>query len=124
MASSGLDDYLCWLERIEKFRASGLKAKAFCLREGFNPRSFYRWRKKLKDGLPEQLRGEQAERDKAESGMSLFLPVAVKAEVQADAVEIDLANGSRVRLSAGVSRRVLLEVVRVVAEAQSGRARS
>ena len=124
MASSGLDDYLCWLERIERYRASGLKAKAFCHREGFHPRSFYRWKKKLEDGLPQELRAEQAERDQAESSMSLFLPVAVKADVGADAVEIDLANGSRVRLSAGVSRSVLLEVVRVVAEAESGRARS
>jgi hypothetical protein len=116
MALSGFDDYCRWQQRVEWYRSSGLTVKEFCLQEGLVPRSFYRWMNRLKNGLPEEVREEQAEREEGESSVSLFLPIALKTDVEADMVEIELPNGSRVRLPVGVSRSVLVEVVRAAAQ--------
>lgn len=124
MASSGFDDYLRWQQRVERYRASGLKVKQFCVEEGLVPRSFYRWMNRLKEGLPEEVRAEQAAREEGESSVSLFLPVALKTEVEAERVELELPNGCRVRLPVEVSRSVLVEVVRAAAALEFGRAES
>jgi hypothetical protein len=124
MASGNFEEYLRWQQRLERYRACDLTVKEFCRQEGLGQRSFARWRNKLKDGIPQQLIAEQTQREQAEASLSLFLPVALSAEEQADMVQIDLPNGAQVRLSMGVSRRVLLEVVRVVAAADFGRASS
>jgi hypothetical protein len=121
MASGNFEEYVRWLQRLERFRASDLTVKAFCRQEGLGLRSFARWRHKLHDGIPQQLLDEQTQRQQAEARLSVFLPVALQADEAADLVQIDLPNGARVRLSMGVSRGVLLEVVRVVAAAAVGR---
>ena len=48
-----------WAERIESWKASGLKQLAFCQREGIGYDSFKRWRHRL-DGQAVQRRGTRA----------------------------------------------------------------
>jgi hypothetical protein len=62
----------------------------------------------LRDGIPESLKQERAEREKAETGEAVFLPITLKASP----VEIELPNGGVVRLPLGVGQAVLVEVIR------------
>ena len=106
---SGLDDYLDWQERLESFDASGLELGVFCLKEGVSRSSFYRWKDRLKEGIPEPMVAEKAARDKAESAEgAAFVPISLKASP----VEIELPNGGIVRLPLGVGQAVLVEVIR------------
>jgi len=106
---SGLDEFLDWQERIESFDASGLAIDVFCLKEGVSRSNFYRWRERLKDGIPESMLVEKAEREKAEAAEgAAFVPISLKASP----VEIELPNGGVVRLPLGVGQAVLVEVIR------------
>ena len=104
----GLDDYLEWQQRLESQKESGLSIELFCLREGVSRSTFHRWARQLRDGIPESLKEEQAEREKAETGEAVFLPITLKASP----VEIELPNGGIVRLPLGVGQAVLVEVIR------------
>ena len=106
---SGLDDYLDWQERLESFDASGLELGVFCLKEGVSRSTFYRWKDRLKEGIPEPMVAEKAAQEKAESAEgAAFVPISLKASP----VEIELPNGGIVRLPLGVGQAVLVEVIR------------
>ena len=106
---SDLDEYLDWQERLESFKASGLEIVVFCLKEGVSRTTFYRWRDRLKEGIPEPMVAEKAAREKAESAEgAAFVPISLKASP----VEIELPNGGIVRLPLGVGQTVLVEVIR------------
>ncbi len=106
---SNLDDYLDWQERLESFNASGLTLEVFCLKEGVSRSTFYRWKDRLKEGIPEPMVAEKAAREKAESAEgAAFVPISLKASP----VEIELPNGGIVRLPLGVGQVVLVEVIR------------
>ncbi len=106
---SDLDEYLDWQERLESFKASGLEVEVFCLKEGVSRSTFYRWKDRLKDGIPEPMVAEKAAREKAESAEgATFVPISLKASP----VEIELPNGGIVRLPLGVGQAVLMEVIR------------
>jgi len=107
---SDLDDYLDWQERLESYRASGLEVDVFCLQEGVSRSTFYRWVDRLKDGIPEPMVAEKADRERTESGEAAFVPITLKASP----VEIELPNGGVVRLPLGVGQVVLVEVIRAV----------
>jgi len=107
---SDLDDHLDWQERLESHKASGLSIDEFCLREGVSRSTFYRWVDRLKDGIPEPLKVEETTREQAESGQAAFVPISLKASP----VEIELPNGSVVRLPLGVGQVVLVEAIRAV----------
>jgi hypothetical protein len=107
---SDLDDYLDWQERLESYRASGLEVDVFCLQEGVSRSTFYRWVDRLKNGVPESMVAEKADRQRAESGEAAFVPITLKASP----VEIQLPNGGIVRLPLGVGQAVLVEVIRAV----------
>ena len=107
---SDLDDYLDWQERLESFKASGLSIDEFCLQEGVSRSTYYRWVDQLKDGIPEPMVAEEADRRQVESGEMAFVPITLKASP----VEIELPNGGVVRLPLGVGRVVLVEVIRAV----------
>ncbi len=107
-APSDLDDYLDWQERLESFRASGLEVDVYCLQEGVSSSTFYRWKDRLRDGIPESMLAEKAARERAESGEAAFVPISLKASP----VEIELPNGGIVRLPLGVGQAVLVEVIR------------
>ena len=105
---SDLDDYLDWQQRLESHTASGLDADAFCLQEGVSRSTFYRWVNRLKDGVPKSMASEKAARERAESGKAAFVPITLKASP----VQIELPNGTIVRLPLGVGQAVLVEVIR------------
>ncbi len=106
---SDLDEYLDWQERLESFKASGIEIDLFCLKEGVSRSTFYRWKDRLRDGIPESMVAERASREKAESAEgAAFVPISLKASP----VEIELPNGGIVRLPLGVGQAVLVEVIR------------
>ncbi len=116
---SDLDDYLDWQERLESYRASGLEVDVFCLQEGVSRSTFYRWVDRLKDGVPESMVSEKADRQRTESGEAAFVPITLKASP----VEIELPNGGVVRLPLGVGQVVLVEVFRTVGALRPWKAR-
>ena len=106
-----LDDWLDWRQRLESQKASGLSVDVYCLQEGVTRSSFYRWSERLKNGVPESLIEEEADRrhvESEEAGEAVFLPVSLKASP----VEIELPNGSVVRLPLGVGQAALIAVIR------------
>ena len=108
---SDLDEYLDWQERLESFESSGLDIDVFCLQEGVSRSTFYRWKDRLKDGIPDSLLAEKEARDRAESAEgAAFVPITLKASP----VEIELPNGGVVRLPLGVGQAVLVEAIRAV----------
>ncbi len=113
-----LDDYLDWQQRLESYKESGLSIEVFCLQEGVSKSTFHRWARQLRDGIPDLLKEEQAEREKAETGEAVFLPITLKASP----VEIELPNGGVVRLPLGVGQAVLVEVIRAAGSLRPWRA--
>ncbi len=108
---SDLDEYLDWQERLASFEASDLEIDVFCLKEGVSRSTFYRWKDRLRDGIPNSLIAEKEARDRAESAEgAAFVPISLKASP----VEIELPNGGIVRLPLGVGQAVLVEVIRAV----------
>ena len=105
---SGMDDYLEWQERLKNQKESGLSLEVFCLQEGVSKSTFYRWTRMLENGIPKTILDEAAEREEAESGEGRFLPVSIKASP----VEVELPNGTKLRLPIGVGQVVLIEVIR------------
>ncbi len=106
---SDLDEYFDWQERLESFQASGLEVDVFCLQEGVSRSTFFRWKDRLRDGIPESMLAERAARERAESGeAAAFVPISLKASP----VEMELPNGGIVRLPLGVGQAVLVEVIR------------
>jgi len=53
-----LDDYLYWQASLENREASGLSIDEFCVAEGVPRSTFYRWVKRLRDGIPDSVREE------------------------------------------------------------------
>ena len=72
--SPGLDEYLYWQERLENRVASDLSIEDFCETEGVSKSTFYRWAQRLKDGVPESLKEEDAQMTLAELAEPKFLP--------------------------------------------------
>jgi transposase len=89
-----------WAERIAAQQRSGMSVKRFCKDNGLTEYSFYSWRKRLQKKKP--VRFALVER-----GAVLQEPGA--------AVEVVLASGERLRISAGVdgaTLRTILETLR------------
>jgi hypothetical protein len=110
--SPGLDEYLNWQERLENCVASDLSIDDFCEAEGVSRSTFYRWARRLTDGIPESLKEEDSNVTMAELAEPKFLPISVTASP----VEIQLPNGSLVRLPVGVAQAVILSVVDAVSK--------
>ena len=105
---SPLDDYREWQERLERHQGSDLSLDVFCLQEGVSRSTFYRWKARLQEGIPELIAEERSEKRSA-STEPMFLPVSLKGPP----VEIELPNGGVVRLPASIDQRVLVSIVRV-----------
>ena len=110
--SPGLDEYVYWQERLENRVASDLSIDDFCEAEDISSSTFYRWARRLKDGIPEALKEEGSNVTMAELAEAKFLPVSVTASP----VEIQLPNGGVVRLPVGVGQAVILSVVDAVSK--------
>ena len=107
---SDLEDYRQWQQRLERYQATELSLDVFCLAEGVSRSTFYRWKRRLDDGIPEPPDAGFAEHQQPESNESLFLPISLKTS----RVEMELPNGGVVRLPGDVSKDVLVALVRVV----------
>ena len=99
--SPELDDYLYWQERLENREASGLSIDDFCTAENISRSTFYRWMKRLRDGIPDAVKEEKT-LTMSDIAEPKFLPVSVTASP----VEIELPNGRLVRLPVGVGQAV------------------
>ena len=114
--SPGLDEYLHWQERLANRETSGLSIDEFCADENVSKSTYYRWLQRLKDGIPEAVKEEQA-LTLADIAEPKFLPVSVTASP----VEIELPNGGLVRLPVGVGHAVIVDVIRAVTGLQTRR---
>ncbi len=104
---SGRDEFCEWQERLKRFEASGLSIDAFCRQEAVGRSTFMDWLQTLKK---EPLRQAAVEGETRSAERPAFVPVTVNANM----IEILLPGGGRVRLSAGIDRAVLLDVIRIV----------
>lgn len=107
---SVVEDYREWQRLLERYQTHEVNLDVFCLQEGVSRSTFYRWKRRLCDGIPELPEADSAEHQQTESNDSLFLPISLKKS----RVEIELPNGGVVRLPADVGQGVLVAVVRVV----------
>ena len=105
-----LDDYLEWQARLERRQSRDVDLDVFCLQEGVSRSTFYRWKGRLKDGIPESIQRGDVPPNQANSNESVFIPVSLKGTP----VEIELPNGGVVRLPAEIGRGALVAIVRVV----------
>ncbi len=104
---SGQDEFREWQERLKRFEASGLSIDAFCRQEAVGRSTFMDWLQTLK-------KKPRRQAAKKEDTRSAERPAFVPVTVNANMIEILLPGGGRVRLSAGIDRAVLLDVIRVV----------
>ncbi len=112
-----LDDYLYWQERLASRDTSGLGVDEFCVDEGVSRSTFYRWVRRLQEGIPEAIKEEGGRVTMAELAEAKFLPVSVTTLP----VEIELPNGGLVRLPVGVGQAVILAVVQAAGELRGRR---
>ena len=115
--SPGLDDYLYWQERLDSREASGLSIDEFCDAEGVSRSTFYRWLERLKNGIPDAVKVDGESLTLAEIAEPKFLPVSVTASP----VEIELRDGTVVRLPVGVGQAVIVDVIKAVTGLRSRR---
>lgn len=107
---ASLDEWLDWKQRLESQKASGLSVTVYCLQEGVSLSSYFRWQRRLQNGVPASLIEDEADRQQAESedvSEATFLPISLKASP----VEIELPNGGIVRLPLGVGQAALIAVI-------------
>jgi hypothetical protein len=90
-----------WRERIVQQERSGLSVQRFCAEQGLSEQSFYVWRKRLRNQQPMRF--------------ALVETEAAQRQVATEAgLELVLATGERLRISAGVDLTVLRGVLEVL----------
>ena len=104
---SGRDEFREWQERLKRFEASGLSIDAFCRQEDVGRSRFVDWLQTLRK---DPVRQAVVEGETRSAKIPAFAPVTVNSHL----IEILLPGGGRVRLSAGIERAVLLDVIRIV----------
>ena len=100
--ASGLKAFLHWQERLERFESSGMSIDEFCQQEEVNRTQLAQWL--------HALRGAAEKKERRSPGGPTFVPVKVKAHY----LEILLPGGGLIRLSAGIDRSLLLDVIQSV----------
>jgi hypothetical protein len=108
--AAGIEEYREWERRLERYEVNETSLELFCLQEGVSRSTFYRWKRRLDDGVPESLESDLAASDENELDESLFLPVSLTSS----RVEIELPNGGVVRLPSDLGKDILVAVVRVI----------
>ena len=106
---AGIEEYREWERRLDRYEVSQTSLELFCLQEGVSRSTFYRWKQRLENGIPESLKSDSASSDGNNASQSLFLPISLKAS----RVEIELPNGGVVRLPSDLGRDILVAVIRV-----------
>ena len=96
---SGLEAFLKWQDRLKRFESSGMPIEEFCQQEELCRTEFAKWLRTLRGSA-----------DHSEKDGPAFASVTVKSHF----IEILLPGGGLVRLSAGIQRALLLDVIRQV----------
>lgn len=90
-----------WRELIAKQQQSGASVRAVCHQHGVSEYSFYQWRKRLAHQLPVKF---------------ALVETGQATRVQAEAVEVILISGERLRITAGVDAATLRLVLSILRE--------
>ena len=98
----GLKAFLEWQQLLKRFESSGLSTDEFCRQEAVCRTQFAQWSLALRGGTV------------GEGGRSGDEPAFVPVTVRAHYIEVLLPGGGLVRLSAGIDRSLLLDVIRSV----------
>jgi len=106
---AGIEEYREWERRLERYEVNETSLELFCLQEGVSRSTFYRWKRRLEDGVPESLESDSAGPDESGAHEPLFLPVSLKTS----RVEIELPNGGVVRLPSDLGKDILVAMIRV-----------
>ena len=114
--SSSLDEFVYWQERFKNREASGISIDEFCADEDIARSTFFRWMRRLKNGIPPELE-EEKKLSLIDQDPPKFLPVSVTASP----VEIELPNGGLVRLPVSVGQDVIVNVIQAVTRLQMRR---
>jgi hypothetical protein len=89
---------------VARWRASGESARVFAARSGWSPRTLSWWSSRLRRESADSERVEFVEL--VARGTPSFTP--------ADAIDVVLANGTRIQVRAGFDEELLLAVVRTL----------
>jgi len=116
---AGIEEYREWERRLKRHEVSETSLELFCLQEGVSRSTFYRWKRRLEEGIPESLESDSAGSGESDSHESLFLPVSLKTS----RVEIELPNGGVVRLPSDLGKDILVAVIRVAGSLRPWKAR-
>jgi transposase-like protein len=92
-----------WRQLIAKQEQSGVSVRALCQEHGASEHSFYQWRKRLAQQLPVRF---------------ALVETGRGAHVRAEAVEVILTSGERVRITPGVDAATLRLVLSILHEAR------
>src|SRR4051812_26527036 len=90
-----------WRKRLARWKASGLKVRDFCEREGVTPTAFAHWRKEIS--------GRDARAVAAAE--PTFVPVRITAQAATAPLEVVLPSGLAVRVPLGFDPAHLRAVV-------------
>ena len=61
---SVVEDYREWQRRLERYQTHEVNLDVFCLQEGVSRSTFYRWKRRLDNGIPATLQADAAETSK------------------------------------------------------------
>jgi hypothetical protein len=110
-----------WREQVTLWQRSGLTIREYCLQHQLSEPNFYAWRRELArrdeaDGIPAQTV------PRAKPSSVTWMPVTVDSSTT-PVVEVQLPNGTVLRVPAGVERvtleRILTALHQAAQEAQS-----
>ena len=92
-----------WRQHLQRQQASGLTARAYCLRHDLAETAFHYWRRTIAE------RDHEARRA---APVPAFVPVTLVGTATAGSpIDIRLAGGHRVRVRAGCDRELLAAVL-------------
>jgi len=99
------DQSALWAERIESWKASGLKQLVFCQREGIGYDSFKRWRHRL-DGQAVRRRGSRATLVPLK-----VVATSVKKRAEGGSMEVRLHGDRRIVVGADFDEEALRRLI-------------
>jgi transposase-like protein len=112
-----------WRRLFFRQQSTSVPLTQFCRQMGINPRKFYYWRKRLREmdavspGPPITKSGSlQLASTVARDAAADFLPVSIISRSTTTELEIELANGSVVRLKGAVDGDLLQAAISAAGE--------
>jgi hypothetical protein len=104
-----------WRGRIERWKASGLKAKEFAATENLSARSlsWWHWRLQRRSEVPASTAKRPGRRPGASQEAMSFVPVILRS-AEPSPMELILPGEIRVRILPGFDESTLLRIVRTL----------